>query len=70
MLIKYIVPHFTSDTTWMNHAWWYIEAIDTKSNQRIWLKEIYNSTIDTNIEADKQVVFIKSIKLKNNFSYM
>lgn len=54
----------------MNHAWWYIEAIDTKSNQRIWLKEIYNSTIDTNIEADKQVVFIKSIKLKNNFSYM
>ncbi|MCR4285255.1 MAG: hypothetical protein NUV97_04420 [archaeon] len=64
--VRYSVPHFVGDTENMKHVGGYVEAINVKTNERIWLKEIYKQKYVLGLESDIQEVYITSIKIKNN----
>lgn len=43
-----------------------VQAFNTKTNKLIWSKKIYEVNIDSNIEEDVQLVFIKDMKIEND----
>lgn len=59
--VRYRVPHFSSDAPGMAHSGGYIEAIDEKTDARLWTKEIYRYAVNGNLEGDVQDVFIVSV---------
>ncbi|MDO8538270.1 MAG: hypothetical protein Q7S21_05275 [archaeon] len=63
--IKYNAPHFAVLNKGMLHNGGYVEAINIKTNKRIWLKEVYKPKLNSNFEDDIQDVFITSLNLKN-----
>lgn len=44
----------------------FVEAYDTKTNRRIWSRQIYVVKLNTEMESDAQDVYITGLSLKDN----
>ncbi len=44
----------------------FVEAYDTKTNRRIWSRQIYVVKYNTDMESDTQAVYITHLSLKDN----
>lgn len=64
--IRYTAPPFAFLSKGMEHNGGYVEAIDIKTNKKLWLKEVYRPKYDPSLEGDVQDVFITSLSIENN----
>ena len=61
--IKYKAPTYDPNT---GSTVGFVEAYDTKTNRRIWSRQIYIVKLNTEMESDTQDIYITGLSIKDN----